>query len=71
MLRGRVPEGFSASRLQRLISAGELRIELVFTPQAVWTLPSKRGERIRGVKSRIEGLQVLSNRTGEVLASWP
>ncbi|HEX4803454.1 MAG TPA: DUF6066 family protein [Myxococcaceae bacterium] len=71
VLRGKAPEGFSASRLQRLISARELRIELVFTPQAVWTLPSKRGGRIRGVRSRIDGLQVLSVRTGEVLASWP
>ena len=71
VLRGKAPEGWSASQLQRLISARELRIELVFTPQSVWTLPSKRGGRIRGVKSRIDGLQVLSARTGEVLASWP
>ena len=70
VLRGKAPEGWSASRLQRQISARELRIELVFTPQAFWTLPSKRG-RIRGVRSRIDALQVVSGRTGEVIASWP
>src|SRR6266851_5683548 len=64
----------------RLLSAGrfdaasrerELRVEVVFTPQDVWTLPRKRGERIRGIKSRINALQVTNGRTGEIVGSWP
>lgn len=71
VVRGKAPDGFSPSRLQRLVSARELRIELVFTPQELWALTRKRGGRIQGVKSRIEAVQVVSARTGEVLASWP
>lgn len=70
-IRSRAPEGFDASRLQRLVAARELRIELIFTPQNLWTLTRKRGGSIRGVKSRIDALQVVSGRTGEVIASWP
>lgn len=70
-MRRRAPPDWDASRLQRLIAGRELRVEVVFTPQDVWTLPRKRGERIRGVKSRINGLQVTNGRTGEIVASWP
>lgn len=71
VMRGKAPDGFSPSRLQRLVSARELRIELVFTPQELWALTRKRGAKIHGVKSRIEAVQVVSARTGEVVASWP
>lgn len=71
VLRGRAPDAWDRSRLERLVSARELRIELVFTPQQVWTLPRKGSGKIRGVKSRIDALQVVSSRTGEVIASWP
>jgi hypothetical protein len=70
-MRRKAPEGWDASRVQRLVAARELRIELVFTPQELWTLSRKRGGPIQGVKSRIDALQLVSGRTGEVIASWP
>jgi hypothetical protein len=70
-LRGKATGDLDALRLQRLIAGRELRVEVVFTPQDVWTLPRKRGEKIRGVKSRIDALQVTNGRTGEVIGSWP
>ncbi len=70
-MRRRAPEDWDATRLQRLITGRELRVEVVFTPQDVWTLPRKRGERIRGIKSRINALQVTNGRTGEIVGSWP
>lgn len=70
-MRRKIPEDWDATRLQRLITGRELRVEVVFTPQDVWTLSRKRGERIRGVKSRINALQVTNGRTGEIVGSWP
>jgi hypothetical protein len=70
-MRGKAPEYWDASRLQRLIAGRELRVELVFTPREVWTLARRRGETIRGVKSRIDAVQVTNGRTGEVIGSWP
>jgi len=70
-MRRKAPAERDASRLQRLITGRELRVEVVFTPQEVWTLPRKRGDRIRGIKSRINALQVTNGRTGEIVGSWP
>jgi hypothetical protein len=70
-MRRKAPPEWDASRLQRLIAGRELRVEVVFTPQDVWMLPRKRGDRIRGIKSRINALQVTNGRTGEIIGSWP
>ncbi len=70
-MRRKAPQEWDAARLPRMISARELRIELVFTPQDSWTLPRKKSGPIQGVKSRIDAVQVVSGRTGEVIASWP
>jgi hypothetical protein len=71
VMRHKAPADWDVSRLQRLIAGRELRVEVVFTPQDVWTLVRKRGNVIRGVKSRIDALQVTNGRTGEVIGSWP
>ncbi len=71
IMRHKAPKDWDASRLQRLITGRELRVEVVFTPQDVWTLTQKRGNKIRGVKSRIDAVQVTNGRTGEVIGSWP
>lgn len=70
LVRGRAPEDWSAAQFQRLISSRELRVEVIFSPQDVWTLPRKRGGKIRGVKSRFEALQITHARTGEVVGHW-
>jgi hypothetical protein len=70
-MRQKAPEDWDSYRVQRLIAGRELRVEVIFTPEEVWTLPRKRGEAMRGVKSRIEALQVINGRTGDVLAAWP
>jgi len=71
IMRHKAPPDWDASRLQRLIAGRELKVEVVFTPQDVWTLARKRGSVIRGVKSRIDALQVTNGRTGELIGSWP
>jgi hypothetical protein len=71
IMRHKAPTDWDASRLQRLIAGRELRVEVVFTPQDVWTLVRKRGSVIHGVRSRIDALQVTNGRTGEVIGSWP
>jgi hypothetical protein len=70
VLRAKAPEDWNAARLQRLIASRELRLEVIFTPEDVWTLARKRGGKIYGVKTRFQALQVTSGRTGEVLALW-
>ncbi len=63
-------EDWDAMRFQRLFSSRELRLQVVFTPQEVWTLPKKGGGKIYGVRAKIEGLLVTVGRTGEQAALW-
>ena len=69
-VRGKVPEGESHSSMERLFSMRALRLQLVFTPQEVWSLPKKGGGKIYGVKSRIEAMLVTVGRTGDQLGIW-
>lgn len=70
LVRAKAAEDWSAERVQRLIASRAFRVEVIFTPQEVWTLARKRGGKIHGVKTRFQALQVTNARTGEVVAFW-
>jgi len=70
LVRAKAGEDWSADRVQRLIASRAFRVEVIFTPEDVWTLARKRGGKIHGVKTRFQALQVTHARTGEVLALW-
>jgi hypothetical protein len=70
LVRGKAPDEWTADQLQRVVNRRELQVEVIFTPQSVWTLPRRSG-RIYGVQARIEGLQITNGRTGDVVGVWP
>lgn len=69
-VRGTVPAGESAETVSRWASMRALRLQVVFTPQGLWTLGKKGGGKIVGVRARIEGLVVTVGRTGQELGAW-
>jgi hypothetical protein len=69
-IKGSTPEGWDALTLPRLISTRQLRLQLVFTPEGVWSLPKKGGGKILGMKARLEGILITQGRTGLPVALW-
>jgi uncharacterized protein DUF6066 len=63
-------EQWSPERFQRLFSNHQLRLEVVFQPQGVWNLSSKRGGKSLGVSARLQGIQLVESRSGELVAVW-
>lgn len=70
VMRGQAPQGKTASDVARLLSMRALRMQVIFTPQGLWTLPKKGGGKIQGVKARIDAVLVTVGRTGEQVALW-
>lgn len=68
-LEGSTTEGWTPSRFQRLFSQRELRLDVVFTPEAQWAVGSG-ARRVQGVRARVLGLRVVHARSGETLATW-
>jgi hypothetical protein len=66
----RLGEQSSPERFQRLFSNHQLRLELVFQPHGVWNVPSKRGGKTLGVSARLQGIQMVESRSGELVAIW-
>jgi hypothetical protein len=64
-IKGEVAEGGNAPGIQRAVNSKSLRLQVVFTPQGLWTLPKKGGGKIVGVRSRIDAVLVTVGRTGE------
>jgi hypothetical protein len=69
-VKAKIPDGFNAGSMARLVGMRALRLQLVFTPQDVWTLQKKGGGKAYGIRAKIEGLLVTVGRTGEELALW-
>jgi hypothetical protein len=69
-VRGTVPEGWNALDFQRLFAARALRLQVVFTPQDVWTLKRKGGADIHGIRARIDGILVSNGRTGDPMGLY-
>ncbi|MHB8874428.1 MAG: DUF6066 family protein [Myxococcaceae bacterium] len=69
-VKGTIPEGGNASTISRMTTMRVLRLQVVFTPQGLWTLPKKGGGKITGVKAKIEAILVTVGRTGEQIGLW-
>ncbi len=69
-IRGEAQEGWNQATVGRLVSTRQLRLQVVFTPQEVWTLPKKGGGKLMGVKAKLNGVLVTRGRTGEQVGLW-
>lgn len=69
-ITGTTPEGWAATDFLRLFSSRQIRAQIVFTPQGVWTLPRKSGGKAQGVSARVEAILLTYARTGEPLGLW-
>ena len=67
---GTLPEGWNGQMFSRMFSMRGMRVQVVFTPQGVWSLPKKGGGKNHGVTARIEGLLVSEGRTGGQMGLW-
>ena len=68
-IKGKLTQGWNGTRFNSLFMRRGLRVQLVFTPQDLWSLP-KPGGKNYGIKARIDGLVIQEGRTGEVLGVW-
>lgn len=64
-VKGVVSEGGNAQTVARMVAMKTLRLQVVFSPQGLWSLPKKGGGKIIGVKAHIDGILVTVGRTGE------
>lgn len=69
-IKAPIPEMGNVSEISRAISSRQLRLQIVFTPQGLWTLPKKGGGKITGVKARLDAIFVTYGRTGLPIALW-
>jgi hypothetical protein len=65
-----LPEGWNPGLMERQIQARALRLQIVFTPQGLWSLQKKGGGTIKGVKARLDAVLVTVGRTGEQIGLW-
>ncbi len=61
----KMPTNWDMGMVARQTSARAFRIQLVFTPEGVWTLPKRGGGVLRGIKAKFEAVLVQVGRTGE------
>ena len=69
-INAKLPDGWTMQLMNRQVQARALRIQVVFTPEAVWSLPKKGGGSIKGIKTRFDGAIVQIGRTGETIGMW-
>jgi hypothetical protein len=64
-----LPDGWNPGMVARQISAQAMRIQIVYTPQDIWTLNAK-GKKVKGIKAKFEAVVVTVGRTGEKIGAW-
>lgn len=69
-INAKLPDGWTMQLMNRQVQARALRIQVVFTPDGVWSLPKKGGGTIKGIKTRFDGVIVQIGRTGETIGMW-
>lgn len=67
---GQMPEGWNPAMMARQVGSQALRLQIVFTPQGIWTLPRKGGGTMKGVKAKFEAVLVSVGRTGDQVGLW-
>ncbi len=65
-----MPEGWNPALMARQVQGQALRLQIVFTPQGVWSLPKKSGGTMKGVKARFDAVLVSVGRTGDMVGLW-
>lgn len=65
-----MPEGWNPAMMARQVQSQALRLQIVFTPQGVWTLPKKGGGTMKGVKARFDAVLVTVGRSGDQVGLW-
>ncbi|MGV3619457.1 MAG: DUF6066 family protein [Archangium sp.] len=65
-----MPDGWNPAMMQRQVQGQALRLQIVFTPQGVWTLPKKGGGQLKGVKAKFDAVLVSVGRTGDQVGLW-
>ncbi len=67
---GTLPEGWNGMMFSRLFSARGIRVQVVFTPKGVWSMPRKGSGKLLGVNAQIEAILLTEGRTGQTLGLW-
>lgn len=67
---GTVPEGWNGQMFNRLFTTHGVRVQVVFTPKSVWSLPRRGGGSSYGLNAQVEAVLLTEGRTGEVLGLW-
>lgn len=65
-----MPDGWNPPMMARQVSSQALRLQIVFTPQGVWSLPKKGGGTMKGVKAKFDAVLVTVGRSGEQVGLW-
>ena len=68
-LAGQLPEGETEDSVERLFRRRDVRVELIFSPEAPWVLPRKGAETLSGCRGRLVALLVTTT-SGAVLARY-
>jgi len=68
-LPGVLPEGETVDSVERLFRRRDVRVELIFSPEAFWSLPRKGSPALTGCRGRLEAVLVTTS-TGVVLARY-
>jgi hypothetical protein len=69
-IESNLPDGWNPAMMARQVAGQALRLQIVFTPQGVWSLPKKGGGTMKGVKAKFETVLVSVGRTGEQVGLW-
>jgi hypothetical protein len=65
-----LPDGWNPAMMARQVQSKALRLQIVFTPQGIWSLPKRGGGSIKGVKAKLDAVLVTVGRTGEQVGLW-
>ncbi|MGO8968987.1 MAG: DUF6066 family protein [Myxococcaceae bacterium] len=68
-LPGILPEGETADSVERLFRRRDVRVEILFSPEAFWALPHKAGGKLTGCRARLDAM-LISSSSGAVLARY-
>ena len=66
----KMPDGWNPAMMARQVQGQALRLQIVFTPQGVWSLPKKGGGTMKGVKAKFVAVLVSVGRTGDQVGLW-
>ena len=69
-IESQLPEGWNPAMMSRQVGSQALRLQIVFTPQGVWSLPKKGGGTMKGVKARFDAVVVTVGRSGDQVGIW-